>query len=788
MAAAAARAGRALALSALLMAAAAGDVNARREVEPPLAHGRVPESVYTLRRPHLFTHNVGSLTLQVTNLGVMGNPFLEEFSAGWRGAEYLNMAGLWIAAIGGDSDPHVSTATTFEFRPDLSPVATIYESSEGIAGGFRLGPINPAAADDDEDGLYDEDFHNGLDDDGDGLVDEDYSAIGQQMFSAVYRDDAVEAVQQYADHVPLGLKVYQRTFQWAATGINEMVGMDFLIVNDGDQELEEIYLGFMTDADVGPRSIERYWTDDLGARSFVGATVDVPGEIQECDTKRVSGSVVFMYDGAPNTMASEPVPGVFGNVLLGYTTDYFGIKAPSGVGLNSVNWFSTTGASRELQTDEERYAAMTGSGSSDRIVDVPRDYSYLMSSGPFPRLRPGESLVYQTAFVVGNGFGGFFQNAVSALQVFDGRYIDADQDPATGEGGRELCLQVLEPGEVIVWDDPCDSLEIPDPPHKSSECKWVDSDCSLCTGKDGEEHLIRWVGTTLAPSPNVNTDLDLDPRAPGFDVYVPPAGDRRVVLQWDNSSELRVDPITGESHFEGYRIWRVDNWQRPLGEIGPGADEWFLVAEFRLHPADSLRLGSPHHLRRVTDLTVPPVGSTKNEERIFPIGRYTYADTSGLLNGKAYYYSVTAFDVIDFPDPITGELVPTEIGGQPAAFHEEAVIPRWGRQKGGMDCDRILVVPNPYRGSADWDLIPNDLDPTGTKIALRNLPEGTSTIRIFTVSGDLIETVEHDSRVSGGTYFWNLLSRNGQPVVSGIYLYAVVHGGTTCRGRFVIMR
>ena len=105
-----------------------------------------------------------------------------------------------------------------------------------------------------------------------------------------------------------------------------------------------------------------------------------------------------------------------------------------------------------------------------------------------------------------------------------------------------------------------------------------------------------------------------------------------------------------------------------------------------------------------------------------------------------------------------------------------------------MDCDRILVVPNPYRGSADWDLIPNDLDPTGTKIALRNLPEGTSTIRIFTVSGDLIETVEHDSRVSGGTYFWNLLSRNGQPVVSGIYLYAVVHGGTTCRGRFVIMR
>ena len=36
--------------------------------------------------PYLFTHNVGLLTLQVTNVGIIGNPFIDDFRAGvaWR--------------------------------------------------------------------------------------------------------------------------------------------------------------------------------------------------------------------------------------------------------------------------------------------------------------------------------------------------------------------------------------------------------------------------------------------------------------------------------------------------------------------------------------------------------------------------------------------------------------------------------------------------------------------------------------------------------------------------------
>ena len=85
-------------------------------LEPPRTFGRGPESIYATRDPNLFTHNVGLLTLQITNVGITGNPFIQDLSAGWRGGEYLYFSGLWIGAIGSDSEAHVSTACPVELR------------------------------------------------------------------------------------------------------------------------------------------------------------------------------------------------------------------------------------------------------------------------------------------------------------------------------------------------------------------------------------------------------------------------------------------------------------------------------------------------------------------------------------------------------------------------------------------------------------------------------------------------------------------------------------------------
>lgn len=775
--------------SALMFASATA--HARMDVEMPMAYGRVPENLYALRAPYIFTHNVGLLTLQITNVGIIGNPFIDDLSAGWRGAEYLYFSGLWIGAIGSDSENHVSTASPFELRPDLDPRWTVYESFEGIKNGQRLGTGGTDLADDDGDGTMDEDFQDGFDNDGDGRIDEDYEAIGQQMFSAVYRDDTPEAIAQVTDHVPLNIRIQQRSFQWSTRDINEFVGFDFEIINTGEQRLKEVYLGFFSDSDAGPKTVDRYWVDDLVGWESIDTTVVDETKSGACARIPLRIDTAFMWDAPDNgtSIVGGDVPGVFGSLFLGHTTDDTGIRAPKTVGLTTVKWFSATGAESDPQNDDERYALLSSQSKPARNANKPDDYRYVIAAGPFAQLNPNESLRFQTAYVIGNRQAGFRRNAVAAQRVFNGRFVDADQNTDTGINGLEKCLRRLTPTEPVFWDDPCDTLNT-QVEIKSATCVWVDADCNPCTGINGEETGINWVGTTAPPPPNINTDPDLDPIVdPELFAFVPPEGDRRVVIQWDNASELRSDPITQQKLFEGYRVWRVDNWERPEGSIGPSPDEWMLIAEFRARPKDGLGLASPNHLRRVENRDIEAVEILDDGTPRYPIGRYAYTDTSGIINGKVIFYAVTAFGGIDSN---RNNVIDTaeELSGQPAAVEAEVVVPRWEAQPAGrsINCDEVKVVPNPYRGGADWDLVPSETDPTGTKLAFRGLPRAVNTIRIYTLSGDLILTVDHDGTSGDGTYFWNLITRNGQNVTSGVYLFSVEHPEGVCRGRFVIIR
>ncbi len=758
-----------------------------------MAYGRIPAEVYAIRPPYLFSHNVGLLSLQITNLGLIGNRLNNDLSAGWRGNEYLYQSGLWVGAIGSDSERHVSTADPPEFRPELSPVWTIYESREGIRGGNRVGSGNTDRADDDQDDLVDEDFQNGFDDDGDGLVDEDFEAIGQQMFSCTYRDNTPEAASQVPDHVPLDIEVRQRSFQWSTTGINEFVGFDFEIRNVGNQRLKEVYLGFFSDSDVGPKAHDDFWTDDLVGWSHIDTTVTDERASGACSRIDLAIDTAFMWDAPDNqtTVTGGDVSGVFGSLFLGHTTDDTGVRAPQRVGLTTVAWFSASGQNSDPQNDDERYDLLRSGAKPARNAAKPDDYRYVIAAGPFSQLNPGESLSFQTAYVIGEGQDGFRANAVNAQRVYDGIYVDGDGEKSTGVNGLERCLRVLEQEDEILWDDPCDTLaEVRTIRwQQGTPCTWVDADCNPCTGVDGRETLINWVGTIAPPAPALNTDPGLDPvRDPTLSAFLAPGGDRCVTLQWDNASELHRDPISGEGLFTGYQVWRADNWRRPEGSVGPAPEEWMKIAEFRpdsmLHADPQVQGTRP--LRTVRRVDVDWVGRTEDGRPIYPVGRYQYEDSLGIINGKVYFYAVTGFAITRVRNGSTGEYENVVLGGQPTAVEAEVVVPRWDP---GPGCGSVRVVPNPYRGQAAWDLIPSDRDPTGSKIAFRNLPATRSTIRIYTLAGDLVREAEHDGSGGDGTWFWNLLSRNGQVVTSGIYLYSVDTGSAgECRGRFVIVR
>src|SRR5262245_38426040 len=304
---------------------------------------RYPQSLYAFREPYVFNHNVGLLTMRVTNLGFFGSASTLEIGAGWRGGEYLYQSGLWVGAVGADSEPHVSQTyyNNLEWLPERDPRWTIYPSYEGIPGGVRVGLLGPAAADGDGDGKINEDFQNGLDDDGDGLVDEDFEAIGQQMFSCMYKDDTPEALQLNPDHYPLNLLVKQRSFQWSTSGLNEFVGIDFELVNNGEQRLRDLYLGFFSDSDVGPKSAANYWTDDLVGWAHIDTTIVDRNKEVGCQQTPLKMDTVFMWDAKDDGAAINggDVPGVFGSLFLGHTTDDTGLRAPQSVGLYTVAWF-----------------------------------------------------------------------------------------------------------------------------------------------------------------------------------------------------------------------------------------------------------------------------------------------------------------------------------------------------------------------------------------------------------------------------------------------------------------
>jgi hypothetical protein len=376
-------------------------------------------------------HDVGELWTHVSNWGIFGSmpstmmPFASAPSAEWpagSGVEHLFISGLWVGALKGDI-PAVSTAAVeWEFRPTEDPIDIIYRSFEGAAGGARY----PSEADDDGDGMVDEDWLDGRDNDGDGLVDEDFAAISDQMFSCWFTDNQSTTLMIYPDHEPLDLMVRQESYQWVEDRFDDAVGIRYVVENTGEETLEEIYLGFFADCDIGSRDQADYWEDDA---------VDYWSGLVDTEYGMIQVRMAYSYDTDGDGGAT---PSYFGIVLLGHTVDSLGVTAPSSSGIHGVQIFTGVQPYEnggDPTDDFQRYEVMS-LATIDRGVED-RDFRVLISSGPFASLAPGETLEIHYALVAGNGLEGLLENAARAQRFFDGTWFDIDGDPATGPEGKE---------------------------------------------------------------------------------------------------------------------------------------------------------------------------------------------------------------------------------------------------------------------------------------------------------------------------------------------------------------
>ncbi|MFQ6613705.1 MAG: hypothetical protein ACE5D1_02575, partial [Fidelibacterota bacterium] len=86
---------------------------------------------------------------------------------------------------------------------------------------------------------------------------------------------------------------------------------------------------------------------------------------------------------------------------------------------------------------------------------------------------------------------------------------------------------------------------------------------------------------------------------------------------------------------------------------------------------------------------------------------------------------------------------------------------------------RIKVVPNPYVATVPWE--PRNRFTSGRgprSIHFNHLPPHC-TIRIFTVSGELVRTIRHDSDLFEGTAEWDLLTKDNLSAAYGVYVFHV---------------
>jgi hypothetical protein len=232
----------------------------------------------------------------------------------------------------------------------------------------------------------------------------------------------------------------------------------------------------------------------------------------------------------------------------------------------------------------------------------------------------------------------------------------------------------------------------------------------LATGKDS---LFQTLDRALWAW---NQQLDIPDPLPAPDLTVT-SGPNRIDLQWEDLSQVG-DFDTGTPDLTGYRIYRK------RGN--------FLVDE---------------------DSELNAEGTHLQWERIaqVPAAQTTYTDTD-VIRGEAYHYAVTAMD---------------NQGLESSRYANRAELAAIAFEPGKETATNVRIVPNPFlSGAGDF----NFSGQRANTILFVNLPP-YCTLRIYTVTGDLIKTIEHQSGSADDQ--WDLITASNQYVASGVYILQV---------------
>lgn len=482
------------------------------------------------------------------------------------------------------------------------------------------------------------------------------------------------------------------------------------------------------------------------------------------------------------------------------------------------------------------------------------DTRYLLSFGPF-QIRPGERLPVSFAYVAGDNFhvdpsnlenlpdnptrfygnlnfAELAENASWAAKVYDNPGVDTDGDDYLGDGfvvcaddsvlAYDTTFIIVEFDTTIIvdtfWDySGVDTLYItgdgvPDfkgasPPPAPKF--WLTPDIGSIhirfngllseNTKDVFSHLVDFEGYRVYYS--------RDERESSFSMYASYDLENYNKYVWDAAKR----PIAGFSLFE--KPFLLDTLRCLYGDSCND-----LSFDPNSYPRNNpLVIGDSIFYFEAQDYNASTFGSTEFSfsnpiSKIYPdqpypssmlpdsaredektedgyLKYYEYETTiENLLPTIPYYVNVTSFD---FGSPESGlaALETSKSLNAKSAYPNSIATNNSSKQ--------VYTYPNPYRydGNYKEDGFEKNRGSIITRDKIRaihfaNLP-ARCTIKIFSLDGDLIQEIDHDTDPYGpesGHEEWDLITRNNQLTVSGLYYWTVESDGAETQiGKLVII-
>ncbi len=805
-------------------------------------------------------HNRGNIQLAIANNGTFGtfgqsipDPFSGEVIPSCeypRNTDnvYLWVGAFWIGAVVGH-DTLVSCGSE-----DFYETSEFWPEEPSLGGEFGYSSIDKDSK----------------------LYDPDRRAYSEEDIVCEYYDTTTSVSKSGQDpvdrrpHIPLGIKVTQRSMAWSYDYADDFILFDYNVQNISRERLKKVYMGIWVDGDAFHMS--RYgtigWTDDI-----VGFYPSHPAPEGCGFVDTVNIAYHGDNDGDP---VPEDAPADWDFASARSIVGTRVVRTPSDSLEYSFNWWIIDYADASRDFGPRRQGAI---GNPLRLFDgrlgTPagdRAKYYMMSNPEF------DYDLFYTA--VDKSFEGWLPPPAQAeefAQGWDCRYllsfgpfdIEPGQSlPVTfawvgGEEFHQLPTDFRNYWDAEDPDEYYNTLNFENLARNARWASWVYDNPGVDTDDNGYRGKFRICPNDKAGFGSEDPEIDSlwyeGDGVPDFRGAGPPPAPRmsvnprvgKLTVRWNGYySETTKDVFTRKLDFEGYRVYAArderaasftvlhsydrENYRRFYWEVIPGGggrwvqdDVPLTLEQLRLEYGDPAfdPLGYPYanpyehdttfYYFEMQDFNQSDLLEPGGIRRAYPDAVNPGTDTSlwteedltrehgdplpkfyeyeyvldNVLPTVPYYVGVTAFD---YGAPSSG-LAPQETKPINNSIREFPLNSVDDVEEDQLD---VFIYPNPYRVDGEYssrgfeNRYRNLAPERARRVNFANLPR-QCTISIYSMDGDLVRSWNHDFPEGGPSSMhdtWDLITRNTQAAVSGLYYWVVESKDRTQIGKLVIIR